>query len=113
MADLFDIIVARKLSGGGGGGSSDFSTAILTVTRGEDIDGKMYIPNLEASPIGTSLFPFLPSAVGTNTYEIVVYSGGTVLIYDGTCTVTVDGDIQAMGGGTYLITGDCTITMRP
>lgn len=30
MADLFDIVVARKLSGGGGGGSSDFSTAEVT-----------------------------------------------------------------------------------
>ena len=28
--DLFDVVIARKLSGGGGGGSSDFSTASVT-----------------------------------------------------------------------------------
>ena len=31
MADLFDIVVARKLSGGGGGGSSDFTEAKITI----------------------------------------------------------------------------------
>lgn len=95
----------------GGGGSSDFSTATLTLTRGESNDGRLYAPHLMASPVGTSLFPILNDVEGTNTYEVVVYSGGTVLSYDGSYTVTVDGDIQAMGGGIYLITGDCTITI--
>lgn len=45
MADLFDVVVARKLSGGGGGGgSSDFSTATVTFINNSGSETMIYAP---------------------------------------------------------------------
>ena len=65
MADLFDVVVARKLSGGGGG-SSDFSTATVTIINN--------IPNYV-----TTLFPVF---YHVNNHEITDYQSGFVINED-------------------------------
>lgn len=113
IKNLNTLLGEQLLDGGGsgGGGSSDFSTATLTLIRGAGARGKLYVSNLMSSPVGTSLFPMLNYIEGTSTHEVVIYSGGTVLNYEGSDTVTVDGNIQDVGNGSYLITGNCTIEL--
>lgn len=138
MADLFDIAVARKLSGGSGGGgggttvealsvtqngtytaptgkayspvtvnvsggSSDFSTATVTATYGHTINGAFY----------TNFPPEAPFEGGT-VYQnsmsdtLVLYKGSALIIINDPVQ-SISGNIQDMGEGGYLVTGDCTI----
>ena len=60
MADLYDIVVASKLSGGGGGGgSSDFSMSTVTV-------------NVNENGIGTIIYPTIGDTVylDDETYDL-------------------------------------------
>lgn len=113
MADLFDIVVARKLSGGGsGGGSSDFSMATVTVTNGSASDVglggafTMDVPGFGAFTIGQMGV----EASATLTTQIILYKGQGVASFSGG-TVTASGDAQPMGGGAFLVSGDCTFTV--
>ena len=116
--DLYDIAIARKLSGsGGGGGSSDFSTAEVTI----------YAP-YELAPI---VIPALYDEEGYSWLGSFIYLGGiegetyTVPLFKGQCSfVTIDGNsfefakYSATGGvhivddldGAIYIDGDGTLT---
>ena len=98
--------IEQGIANAGGGGSSDFSTAKVTVNGA--LRGNVSAPVISPSPTGFSLFPFF-GEVGS--YDIVIYTGGTILSYDGSGTVSVSGNIQKVGGNTYIVTGDCTITI--
>lgn len=113
--DLFDIAVARKLSGGGGGGGggdSDFSTAQVTVTNNQTANLTLHIPNADDLE-GT---PFSPASLG----DIYVESGQTItttaILYKGKSmlsaipSATVSGNIETVYGQ-WVISGDCTITI--
>ena len=106
MADLFELALAKKLSGGGGG-DSDFSTARLTVA-GTIVETTLYVPYLGDSPVGTVMWPSIGVA---GTYEVVVHTNGTVMLAITSKTITIEGNVQQMGANVYLITGDCTITI--
>lgn len=104
--NLYDIAVARKLSGGGGGGgSSDFSTA--TVTLNIDTECEMTAPIYNGSYI-------MSKYVFTNYSEvpIVLAPQGTLILIDTSGTISVSGNIISAGSdGVYGVTGDCTITV--
>ena len=115
--DLFDIAVARKLSGGsgGGGGSSDFSTAEVTwvVTGGASAtiydlifimsgDGGryfQYVSEVPNPPNGTITVPLID---GYTSFGLTPNTGGI--------SVSGAGDYD-VAGENVRITGDITITL--
>lgn len=112
--DLFDVVVAKKLSGGGsgGGGSSDFSTATLTVNGNFTQSDLFIVPVVEKGPNDVDIaFPQISSGNSTNT--VILYKGRSVLMFMGSQprTITVSGNIETVDTGVYFITGDCTITV--
>lgn len=107
--DLFDIAVARKLSGGGGGGGggdSDFSTATMTVIGS---------PSIRMSTILD-----VPSYGLTGSYysNAELDSPYTVILYKGKAYLEIRGEVTSISGsasidsmtGMLVVTGDCTIT---
>lgn len=130
MADLFDVVVARKLSGGGGGGgSSDFSTAQVTLNptapSGYEITWR--------SLFGISIPPYAENnnenyrmaemtSETSNQFTILLYQ--SVGYFEGfdfydeihdvglrienptlSENITWDSEIER-----YIVTGDCTIS---
>ena len=110
--NLYDIAIARKLSGGGGGGgSSDFSTAEVTIT------------NNSADYVELDLCYGYNDVVRGNTVEAGVELDENdsitvdAILYKGNFgTIAPMLNIVCTGGATYndgvlKITGDCTITI--
>lgn len=128
MADLFDIAVARKLSGGGGGGgSSDFSTAQVTIVNnfpvsvpitlygaiGDYSDEYGLSPNTLPSCAGTKFAE--QSANTTEVYNLALCETHGIISMNSSYMVSVAGNIERLiteeGCVIYDITGDCTITI--
>lgn len=106
--DLFDIAVARKLSGGGGGGGggdSDFSTATVTIVGGTVNCGLPYLIN----DFGLQGIFVIPQGYPEGSHTIALWHGACIVEIQG--NLSVSGSIEDFGGGMYLITGDCTITI--
>lgn len=111
--NLYDIAIARKLSGGGGGGgSSDFSTAKITIASGLTRWVMAF-----SLPI---IVEELDDLIGNLEISKEEYSAPlSVVLYKGQCTgavYTEDGTISVSGNATFdgeeiIITGDCTITI--
>lgn len=114
MADLFDIVVARKLSGGGGGGgSSDFSTAQVTTINNTSGEGYIYGAFTMEADGGFSACVmyntyFEPNE--TRTDNLVLYKGGAIIEIQG-AQPSISGNIESLGDNMYSVTGDCTITI--
>lgn len=110
MADLFDIVVARKLSGGGGGGSSDFSTAEVTIIL------QNFRPTVGmywgfATIVSDKLMcGEYVQYTATETHPVVLYKGACVASIAGD-VVTTSGDVVVDVEGLVTVTGDCTITI--
>lgn len=132
MADLFDIAVARKLSGGSGGGSSDFSTAQVTLSANAedtyiqissvvlDIVSRIFVPPYPISdPLYYPLGYDTDASLG-ETLTVVLYQGAgyaTFYAYHEE-TVSVSGSatieqyiVEDIPMYFIIITGDCTITI--
>lgn len=107
--DLFDIAIARKLSGGGGGGGggdSDFSTAQVTFS------GLLTAPIYLA--VAVEYEEDSMSAVGIDeegTFSVILYKGMAYGYYEGTGTVVGTGGVSVENDGTIFVTGDGTITI--
>lgn len=101
--DLFDIAVARKLSGGGGGGGdSDFSTAEVTAI--------MPVPRpvagfwiVEDELYDSAVF------IGTSTHSAILYKGQQVLYFGDDAPSAVSGAAEFVDAN-VLVKGDCTLT---
>ena len=119
MADLFDVVVARKLSGGGGGGgSSDFSTAEVTVvnTMSSSAEStKLSVPTINPpSTLISSTFISMPE--DTDNISVVLYKDGTLIDiseFDASTEFAVSGDAELLSRPVkgIRIFGDCTITI--
>lgn len=116
MADLFDIVVARKLSGGGGGGgSSDFSTATVTIVVNGEANTNIFGAFYTDDEYGAGTYPSINSDAATEPLLLIMYKNYAFLTMDATDRVT------AVGTGNITIseelycgvTGDCTITISP
>ena len=103
--DLYDVIVAKKLSGGGGGGSSDFSTATVTIVGGVVQGGLPYLIN----DVGLEGLFVMAQGYPEGSHTIALWHGACIVELNG--SLTVSGNIEDMGEGMYIITGDCTITV--
>lgn len=104
--DLYDIAIAKKLSGsggGGGGGSSDFSTANITVTANEPLI------SLGAFIVNDEMVSLLEMDT-SGTIQAVLYKGECHASYEGESTISVSGDIT-YNDFQFVITGDGTITI--
>lgn len=115
--NLYDIAIARKLSGGGGG-SSDFSTAEVTIVIGSNATGvgskwPQPFPTIENDSLNTF---FIVENNLNKTFTVPLYKGEARAMYWGTANVqnasftgnialdTDDDDI-------LVITGNGTITV--
>lgn len=107
MADLFDAVVARKLSGGGGGGggSSDFSTAQVTFINNRNAIEQVMCPlaNDRKRPCAYTSFYVDPGEPVTIT--VILYKGAAVFEAEGSYSAT--GNISEYGE----IYGDGTVTL--
>lgn len=107
--DLFDVILAKKMTGGsgGGGGGGDFSTAEVTV-NGDLSIYDCILPYCADVGAGDMLY-CAPYPFANDTYAIALYKGQCAVVIEGVASVS--GNITSMGNNYYLITGDCTITI--
>lgn len=124
MADLFDVVVARKLSGGGGG-SSDFSTATVTLVgspttaffTGRDGEDKYTVGllNTENGYLDTAELADYLSGGGTTTFNIVIVSGRDdpciILQNEPSIAGNASKELSASDAWIVTFTGDCTITI--
>ena len=102
----------------GGGGSSDFSTAEVTIvnTYSSDFMIQMAITKSEDgmdATLGMLTSWQIDSGMIAN---VILYKGSAGAMIDGfplnaPPTIATSGNIQNMEGHSYLITGDCTITL--
>lgn len=99
--------------GGGGGGSSDFSTATVTFS-GEKLlsfssailmeyDDSATETMGELGQFGPSQIPEVKVILGTE--------GAMAVISSSQGTISISGNIENIDTDTYIITGDCTITI--
>ena len=93
---------------GGGGGSSDFSTATMTID-GENYSDNVLIGVAYTSPDGSWGSP-LESASG-DSLTVILYQGKACVTLESDASFTTSGDIEFVEEPTYLVTGDCTITI--
>ena len=115
--DLFDIAVASKLAGGGGGGGSSSDLTTAKVTFG-DVRIKAHvamcldIPQEYGLGVDGAVNFLTPGETPPEEITVPLYKGGAFAEFtSSTGTITTSGNIMAMGGNLYLITGDCTITI--
>lgn len=117
MADLFDVVVARKLSGGGGGGgSSDFSTAQVTFINA-DTTTAPYLVRIFHITNDAYISTETISVSNSTTIDIPLYKGraeaelmdltGISESYMPTATGDVTLELPK-----FVITGDGTITTK-
>lgn len=127
MADLFDVVVARKLSGGGGGGSSDFSIAKVTlIETATGLFDNVQFPAIEICdhvnpPVECIMTSGTYGKAGTANVDVPLYKGNAIIVTGNdtsyvTPTVTSgNAEVYTYSDewGTYadvLVKGDCTIT---
>ena len=109
MADLFDVVVARKLSGGGGGGgSSDFSTAEVTLNPALGKPIEIAVPYINWNNLLMSINEPIQE---NDTITVPLYHNSVIAILTSIGSISISGDIEDVGEGAYIITGDCTITI--
>ena len=96
------------------GGSSDFSTAHITVT-----DNTTQGMNIEVPWVmdvqGMQAAGGVRSTQGSgsvDSYDVILYKGRCLLVLTNTLyAITTNGSVEELGNGSYLVTGDCTITI--
>lgn len=118
--NLYDIAIARKLSGGGGGGGGgDFSTAKVRISNNWGGTTTLYgAISLEENALGEGspacIYPYITVEYGGQvpTFDVVLYKGSSLIFYDDSLSVTADGDATIISEGTLLITGDAGIDIR-
>lgn len=104
--NLYDIAIAKKLSGGGGGGGSNFKIANVTIISNSFDES--YVPNINESATA-----YLEIESGNTNAQIIVYEDyPTIFEVDNQSVQSVTGDINKPEGEPFaLIYGDGTITI--
>lgn len=112
--DLYDVVVAKALSGGGGGGgSSDFTTA--TMTYSNSTNTPLGLPIVQDYGEGAQFsYPFAPPTGGTSvSVNVILYKGtawGVLNVPPESVNISMSGAIED-NDGMFTITGDCTLTI--
>ena len=105
--DLFDIAVARKLSGGGGGGGGDFDTATVTFSCSDGLYYAYGHAVTTNAPV-TLVFPLFTDANGQKIFTIGFSSIADInpqVMPTVTGGVQLDEDITVSGDGTFTAAG--------
>lgn len=113
MADLFDVVVARKLSGGGGGGgSSDFSMATVTIVNNLQSQENLNMPCIANAEGMDFIYSITPINSGTNTITVPLYKDGLIIIPLGAFQLlsAYSGDLTILDEA-LLIFGNCSLTL--
>lgn len=106
--DLFDLVVAKKLSGGGGGGSSDFSLAQVTFVnrQSKSISVACVADSEEPNVHGSA-----PNPLPGSSCQAILYKGVAYVFTSPLDIASTSGNIEYDENmNCYVITGDCTIT---
>lgn len=111
--------MAAKIAQGGGGGDSDFSIANVTFVNTYSgivsLGGPVVFEEsemLEGAPaLAYDLFNSVITPNETVTRKIPLYKGSALITFGDTFTCATTGDIEAVGTGMLLVTGDGTITI--
>lgn len=89
-----------------------FKTAQMTLAEATTMVGSFIVPK---DTLGTDDPPFdvigAPSSaeLPAGTYELVLYKGKGWIYAEG---IEISGHAESLGDDTYLITGNCTITLE-
>lgn len=120
MADLFDIAIARKLSGGGGGGGLNVPTARVTFISSAATYYINGIPAVENEKL-VMVMEQAVSAGSPITFDIPLYAVGSETMYligqsafsyiDGGVMPVLTGGIEFSSSG-FVVRGDGTITIK-
>ena len=111
---IFDMLLSNAMmgeGGGGGGGSSDFSTAQVTIINNVSRQNADVI-NVFIAEGYEGLVTQAEILTGTSTITAVLYKNhGELYIdgYDGSAEAT--DDISYEGDGSFIISGNGTITL--
>ena len=106
---LYDIAIARKLSGGGGG-SSDVSTAKITLVDPNENGYVLLGPFYEDAMAMAKCFTD-DGEVGVLLYKNLAQVDATNVLEDGG-SFSLSGNAETgLSEGLILISGDCTITV--
>lgn len=103
--------------GSGGGGSSDFSTAGVTVNSSTSLMYKLSLSNYYDYENTGIMLPSISSGdiEDSKILNAILYKGQAMCIFNPlgqtTPNISVSGNIQDIGQNTYIITGNCTITI--
>lgn len=112
--DLFDIAIARKLSGGGGGGgSSDFSTAEVTIVGDGGLTG-IPLP-IAVIDNGNIIMGIIITEESPQTFTVPLYKSNAVLniLIGGTSVAETSGDVVFdEDTGSLTVSGNCSISLR-
>ena len=109
--DLYDIAIAKKLSGSGGGGgsSSDFTTATVTFVGDDGLEG-FYTPYIACIESNYLYVDYNYQEENSKSYTVPLYKGtAKIVIVD---TVTSTSGAVSLNDRIATITGDCSITLR-
>ena len=107
----------EEYGGSGGGGESDFSTAEVTVNSSTSLMYKLELSNYYDYENTGIMSPSIASGDidGSIILNTILYKGQAMCIFvpisANTPNISVSGNIQDLGQQTYIITGDCTITI--
>ena len=117
--NMYDVLLAKKLSGsGGGGGSSDFSVANVTVINpGTDMNAIRLPVILEAGALAPEqqavlFIAFVECEPGETVFKVPLYKGFCVYEAENSYIESTTGGVQYDENTfTMNITGDGTITL--
>lgn len=101
-------------SGEGGGGSSDLSTATLTINNIDGPDAKFDVALINTRGFSSGGVPHAPLQGDTETVNVILFEGAAMLNIENrpeNLNITISGNIEDIGNNSYVITGDCTITL--
>ena len=122
--NLHKALIANEIfgdGGSGGGGSSDFSTAKVTF-KNKKGSFPVYLPRAyydeyqgEVDAYAVSVaYLSAGSSSSPSSYDIDVvlfYGKAQLDLSNATGTVSISENYENQGGGYYLITGDCVVTI--
>ncbi len=113
--DMTSFLIGRANAGGGGdSGSSDFSTAEVTLV-GYDVAGDVYLSVTNAGPPDVSFVQASYTFARAQNFVAILYKGAAVGMLANAARDEIEhisGNAEDVGNGYFMVTGDCTITIK-
>ena len=112
--NITDILYAKKLSGGGGGGGGDWTDAKLTVTLDAGTTTyELYADNIIYISGDVANIASVVINATAGIYPILLYKNKCYIEDEDALITSSSGNIEFdSDAGEYIITGDCSITVK-